>query len=786
MKVLVVDGFDSTPSGRRNFKDFFDGVKYAFESETNHWETHTANGSTQYDVEKLSSLHKYVYAYERNEFTDPSAINLFDKIDCIFLDVDRRLLPWGQKSRTLLLLIKTAFFTNKAVFAAGAGLQFVTFVMSTGGKRLRVLNGEAGTDIKMMKKFRVPNVVGPDDVFLDSASGDFFEIKEGTGKSGYVWSPAGSIGSHVHDTTANLVSQKYAVKPPSSRKKTFAAPPHKTVPKYKNRAIMIGETKVHILKSNLRHKAFANFGDNWKDFIAYCDNTWNLDTDTNGRNKHRYKVIAESSQGPQFIEYNNVWGVQFHIRKKFPMSYEIMRNFARHVYEKQSREGKVGISCDFLRNGDPNLKPKRGLVRPFSAPVKRQDVFRTSEDQVPGSKQSSRQSSNSSVGVGVRGETATANATAAGPQTARSRSSKSTQNEVFDPIMIAQEGYATPRVVTAKDAMTPRSGVKISAHQDDVETVQGGMSDVVMSSGRTTARTSGSEFSKKLLQLGGKVGVDMTFAKNFNEAAREEARLQRERQGYGSGDESTKGDDQYFDDVYEGDYSESGVGVDSWGPGEAQVNNENNPPNNNALDLSNLHGAIAWGENIKVDEEPVRLNSSQNPRPRTAQDERNQSRKEGKVKTVKTPRQAGYNNYNKYVKMQKKDNGSDWYLYNDGTPYVSKSERELKEENHHRKRGGLKGESHEDFVNYCGKRSTMSLPDKHGVAAHGKYYGKVECSSQIEEVEGRYHHKDKFVGKGKQASGWTYTGDRQKPYWAERKGRRLPGYSQGNGQVGWD
>lgn len=86
-------------------------------------------------MEKLSSLHKYVYAYERNEFTDPSAINLFDKIDCIFLDVDRRLLPWGQKSRTLLLLIKTAFFTNKAVFAAGAGLQFVTFVMSTGGKR---------------------------------------------------------------------------------------------------------------------------------------------------------------------------------------------------------------------------------------------------------------------------------------------------------------------------------------------------------------------------------------------------------------------------------------------------------------------------------------------------------------------------------------------------------------------------------------------------------------------------------------------------------------------------
>ena len=338
-----------------------------------------------------------MYAYERNEYTDPSAINLFDKVDCIFLDVDHRLLPWGQKSRTLLLLIKTAFFTNKAVFAAGAGLQFVSFVMSTGGKRLRVLNGEAGTDIKVMKKFTCPTVVGPDDVFLDSASGDFFELKDtGAGsKRGYVWSPAGSIGSHVHDTTANLVSQKYAVKPPSPRKKTFAPPPHKTVPKYKNRAIMIGETKVHIVKSFLRHKAFANFNDNWKDFIVYCDNTWNLDTDTNGRNKHRYKILAESSQGPQIVEYRNVWGVQFHIRKKFPMSYEIMRNFARHMYEKQSSEGRVGISCDFLLQGDPNLKPKRGLARPFSAPVKRQDVFRTKEDEVPGSKSSSRQSSKS-------------------------------------------------------------------------------------------------------------------------------------------------------------------------------------------------------------------------------------------------------------------------------------------------------------------------------------------------------------------------------------------------------
>ena len=137
-----------------------------------------------------------------------------------------------------------------------------------------------------------------------------------TDKGGFVWSPAGSVGSHVHDTAANLVSQKYAVKPPSPRKKTRAPPPHKTVPKYPNRAIMIGEVKVHVNKPFLRHKAFENFGDGQFNFVAQCDNKWNADTATNGRCKHRYTVLAESAHGPQVVEYKNMWACQFHVRKK--------------------------------------------------------------------------------------------------------------------------------------------------------------------------------------------------------------------------------------------------------------------------------------------------------------------------------------------------------------------------------------------------------------------------------------------------------------------------------------
>ena len=62
----------------------------------------------------------------------------------------------------------------------------------------------------------------------------------------------------------------------------------------------------------------------------------------------------------------------------------------------------------------------------------------------------------------------------------------------------------------------------------------------------------------------------------------------------------------------------------------------------------------------------------------------------------------------------------------------------------------------------------MKLPEKSGVAAEGKYYGRVDCSSQIEEGDGKYHWKDKWVG-----GQWKYNGDRRKPHLAERKGRYL-------------
>ena len=51
-----------------------------------------------------------------------------------------------------------------------------------------------------------------------------------------------------------------------------------------------------------------------------------------------------------------------------------MANFVEAMQERQMNEGKVSIGCDFLRQGDPNCKPKKTVMRPFSAPVSSKTV----------------------------------------------------------------------------------------------------------------------------------------------------------------------------------------------------------------------------------------------------------------------------------------------------------------------------------------------------------------------------------------------------------------------------
>ena len=77
MKVLIVDAFSSSLEGRRRFKLFYASVVRAFDEATAKLEVGGLTGAANISVETLSTLSSYVFAFERNEFTDPFAIPTF-------------------------------------------------------------------------------------------------------------------------------------------------------------------------------------------------------------------------------------------------------------------------------------------------------------------------------------------------------------------------------------------------------------------------------------------------------------------------------------------------------------------------------------------------------------------------------------------------------------------------------------------------------------------------------------------------------------------------------------
>ena len=106
----------------------------------------------------------------------------------------------------------------------------------------------------------------------------------------------------------------------------------------------------------------------------------------------------------------------------------------------------------------------------------------------------------------------------------------------FDPLQIAQNGYATPRFCTTKPATTPRLGTRL-ANKHDIESgvvvddddnitkLQIGLSartnNTTIGTGGSTVAGDG-QFSLKLMSLGQKIGVNMNFASDYNAKVREE------------------------------------------------------------------------------------------------------------------------------------------------------------------------------------------------------------------------------------------------------------------------
>ncbi|CAM9333898.1 unnamed protein product, partial [Hapterophycus canaliculatus] len=137
MKVLIVDAFSGSASGRRAFAKFEKVVRLAFQAVERHEE-----GRTEFVVRHFrKGLEDLCYDNEQAGLSSKAAVAAVDKLDFVFIDGDSRILPWHPRAHKLVVFLRTVIGARKCLFASGPGAHVVAYICATGGKALRVLNG---------------------------------------------------------------------------------------------------------------------------------------------------------------------------------------------------------------------------------------------------------------------------------------------------------------------------------------------------------------------------------------------------------------------------------------------------------------------------------------------------------------------------------------------------------------------------------------------------------------------------------------------------------------------
>ncbi|CAG9318747.1 unnamed protein product [Blepharisma stoltei] len=323
MRVLIVNAFPETDEGNRGFSDFEKSVKESFSHQKfipiSHIEFATV------DINTIDS-----YLYELNtKYLSPEAQKTFDHIDFVFLDGDLNLLPWYQKCKKFLILMRMCKRTKKVLFAAGCGMEILVFLCATKFHINRVINGQ-GKGSKVEDFQRIDKAVLANlklgDAFLDNVTGDLYAYDFAANE----FLPFSNIGLHHHKAAQeNEKLRGFILKPYQYNPKQFDQLESAYVGKQ-------NEALCRINKRNVQHWLVKNIG--LQDFLIPQCNAWDIHPIALPDNDNRFQVFAETQRGSQLIIHHNAVGSMFHINPKYPQTVQVLKNFVEYMIEKIQKE----------------------------------------------------------------------------------------------------------------------------------------------------------------------------------------------------------------------------------------------------------------------------------------------------------------------------------------------------------------------------------------------------------------------------------------------------------------
>ena len=151
MKILLVNAFSDSKSGKSEFRDFF----RVFNDIIQETKDAIDGGSRDIDVRRLDNLGDIVLDWEHSVLSRDAAqlARNFDKIDVICVCGNMTILPWNPACFDLIVLIHMAHLLNKPMLTCGSGAYAAVYTCATQGARFNILNQPHGDSLEHIKKF---------------------------------------------------------------------------------------------------------------------------------------------------------------------------------------------------------------------------------------------------------------------------------------------------------------------------------------------------------------------------------------------------------------------------------------------------------------------------------------------------------------------------------------------------------------------------------------------------------------------------------------------------------
>ena len=325
MNILIVNAFGSSSQDKSKFTSFCNLIKDSLKK----FSQNSGIDNFCFIYRTPNTISDFIYNGDCNpgEETKESLINRknFEKLDMVFIDGSEKYLPWKDKGYRLYEFIRLCKTTNKILFAAGVGMQFLIYYLATGSNTLFNFINSKGEIQAVEELEKIPvnflKKLKKNDFFLDFVTGDILEYHI----INQIWSPIMNIGLHKQIAAEKYMSRGKFILPDNFKGKDYLSNPESTI-----------VSNCHEILNKITREYLSSYlvNDIPNEFVGYTSLTWFPHFFNVSFRKYNFQAICLSDKGISVIEHDNSVGVAFHPKTGYKESIMFLDNFIKNKFRE--------------------------------------------------------------------------------------------------------------------------------------------------------------------------------------------------------------------------------------------------------------------------------------------------------------------------------------------------------------------------------------------------------------------------------------------------------------------